>query len=75
MNDNNKTKGLTWFELLQVSMTIVLMVFKIIGNVTCSWIWVFAPIWLPFVVLIVGAVIYAIVSTIIEAVSDKIRGI
>ena len=31
----------------------VLIILKLTGHITCSWLWIFTPIWLPLFVLAV----------------------
>lgn len=41
-----------------VVLTIVFVLLKAFGKITWSWIWVFAPLWLPFaLILVVGLMI------------------
>lgn len=44
-------------------LTIVLLVLKVTGYANISWLWVFAPIWIPFLIalLIMGGVLLATV--------------
>lgn len=39
---------------------IVFIVLKLIGVITWSWWWVLAPFWIPFVLIILCAIIIAI---------------
>jgi uncharacterized membrane protein YhiD involved in acid resistance len=42
-------------------LTIVLIAFKLLGILTCSWLWVLSPLWIPFALaLIVAAVVVVI---------------
>ena len=41
-----------------VVLTIVFVLLKVFGKITWSWVWVFAPLWLPFaLILVVGLII------------------
>lgn len=42
------TGGITFFELL----TVVFVTLKLTGCISWSWWWVFAPLWIPIVVVI-----------------------
>lgn len=45
-------------------LTIVLVIAKLTGHFAHSWWWVFAPIWLPIVVILVGIALVAAVAGI-----------
>lgn len=40
------------FDWLTV-LTIVFVLLKVFGKITWSWIWVFAPLWLPFAIILI----------------------
>lgn len=51
------------------TLLIVFIVLKVIGVITCSWLWVFSPLWIPLallVVMITVAVLVAFFLTIFE---------
>ena len=56
MNNNNKTKssGTGLCGLL----TVLFVVLKLCGVIKWSWIWVFAPTWIPLVLVVVISLIY-----------------
>lgn len=53
--ENKSNGGIGFCGLL----TIAFVVLKLIGVITWSWVWVFAPLWIPFVV---GLIIVAIAT-------------
>lgn len=38
-------------------LTLMLIGFKLAGIITWHWGWVFAPVWIPFALMFVGAII------------------
>ena len=48
-NSNNTYKGGIGFCGL---LTIALIVLKLLGKITWSWLWVLSPMWLPIVIVI-----------------------
>ncbi len=51
------------------TLLIVFIVLKVIGVITCSWLWVFSPLWISLallVVMITVAVLVAFFLTIFE---------
>jgi len=57
MNDQSEAGGVGCLTVV----FIVFLVLKLTGNIEWSWIWVFAPIWIPtaIVVFVIG-VIFAV---------------
>lgn len=59
-SSSSASGGIGFFGLL----AILFIALKLLGYIKWSWWWVLAPIWMPFpvilLVVIVGAVIYAI---------------
>ena len=53
-----KTVGLGFFE----SLTLLFIALKLTGVITWSWLWVFSPLWLTFVVAVFIAVIIVLVT-------------
>jgi hypothetical protein len=51
--------GVTFLGLL----TVLFVALKLLGVVSWSWLWVLAPLWIPFalalLILIIGLVVYA----------------
>ena len=50
-------------------LTIIFVIFKLLGKITWSWWWVFAPLWIPlclaliiFVIIIAGIIIAAAIK-------------
>ena len=42
-----------------VVLTIVFVLLKVFGKITWSWIWVLAPLWLPYVLIaVIGLMIF-----------------
>lgn len=35
-------------------ITLILVLLKLFGVITCSWVWVFCLLWLPFVIYFAG---------------------
>ena len=60
MNNNSRSGGIGLFGVL----AIVFIVLKLLGFVTFSWVWVLAPIWIPFVIWLVICAIVTIVTII-----------
>lgn len=38
------------FSSLIILLTIVFSLLKLLGAITWSWLWVFTPVWLPYVI-------------------------
>jgi hypothetical protein len=55
MSDNSTVQsgGIGFFGLL----AIVFITLKLLGYITWPWLWVLAPIWLPFAIAIVLAIV------------------
>jgi len=43
-------------SMVMLLLTIILFTLKLCGVITCSWLWVLSPIWLPFALLFVSYV-------------------
>ena len=52
------TGGVGFFGLL----TIVFIALKLMGYIAWSWLWVLSPLWLPFIIGLVVAIIILIVA-------------
>ncbi len=52
------TGGVGFFGLL----TIVFIALKLMGYIAWSWLWVLSPLWLPFIIGLVVAIIISIVA-------------
>lgn len=48
-NKNNNLKGEIFLILLQA----LFIILKLTGNIYWSWVWVFAPLWIPLVTMLV----------------------
>ena len=59
MSDNKSTSssGIGFFGLL----AILFIALKLTGVITWSWLWVLAPIWIPFVIAVFVLIIVGIV--------------
>lgn len=72
MNDNknkinlNIDLGFLWI------ITFILMVAKIWGKLSISWITVFAPLWLPIVIVLGIALIFILVGVVVTII-DRLR--
>jgi hypothetical protein len=60
MNNSGGSRGIGFFGVL----AIVFIVLKLLGVVTFSWVWVLAPLWIPFVIWLVICAIVTIVTII-----------
>jgi hypothetical protein len=60
MNNSGGSRGIGFFGVL----AIVFIVLKLLGVITFSWVWVLAPIWIPFVIWLVIVAIVTIVTII-----------
>ena len=49
---------------------LILFTLKLIGQITWSWIWVFTPLWFPFAIMLVGGVVFILISMVSWAVSE-----
>jgi hypothetical protein len=67
MSDENKEVvhggGVGFFGLLAV----LFIGLKLTGYLEWSWLWVLAPLWLPFAVILIVATIALLVMLVIEA--------
>ena len=59
MNNQQQPRGITFMDLL----LLMLVGLKLTGHITCSWWWVFVPIWGP----VVAALCLAIVMTALRS--------
>ena len=66
MNEKTEERGSTFLTLLSVAF----IVLKLCKVIEWSWVWVLAPVWVPWAVLIV----LAIVGGVIEAAERKKGG-
>lgn len=39
-------------------LTLILVVLKLTGNITCSWIWVLSPMWIPIAILLLALMFF-----------------
>lgn len=63
MSSTNASGGIGFGGVL----FIVFLILKLTGNITWPWIWVFAPLWIPFVIvmgIIFVAFIFGLIATI-----------
>lgn len=43
------------------TLTIILIILKLMGKISCSWIWVFSPFWIPSILIFLGfSIVFAI---------------
>lgn len=65
MSDNKTTtsSGIEFFDLL----AILFIALKLTGVITWSWLWVLAPIWIPFVIVVFILIIASIAGIVIIA--------
>lgn len=45
-------------------LTIVFIVLKLMGVIAWSWLWVLAPLWIPFLVVIVLFILFLLVAAV-----------
>lgn len=50
-------------------LAIIFMVLKLTGNIDWSWVWVFAPIWIPLAIVLGILAIYGIIVVIIAIIA------
>lgn len=54
----NKNNAIGFFGAL----TLILFVLKILNLIHCSWVWVFAPLWLPVAaVVLISFILFSLV--------------
>lgn len=53
MDNNREGRGVSFFSLL----ALVFIVLKLTGFIDWSWAWVLSPIWIPFVIILGGALL------------------
>ena len=61
---SNKNVTVTVEPSLPVALFIVFLVLKLTDVIAWSWWWVTAPLWIPFALFIIFALIFAIVAVI-----------
>lgn len=57
-NKQSSPSGISIFALLAIVFTVL----KLCSVITWSWWWVLAPLWIPFVIGIIGVILIAIFS-------------
>ena len=57
-NNNAKSGGIGFCGLL----TIAFIVLKLCGVITWSWVWVFAPLWIPIIFFLLIVIISLIIT-------------
>ena len=55
---------------LSTIIFLIFLVLKLIGQITWSWWWVTAPLWLPAGIFLVVMLIIFIIALIVAAISD-----
>lgn len=58
MNSNNVTISFPWATLL----TVLFAVLKLTGTISWSWWWVFSPLWIAAVVLVLAFIVLGVLS-------------
>jgi hypothetical protein len=80
MSDDKKTETITYSTGIGLpgATFLVLLTLKLLGKITITWFWVFAPLWLPvaafFAILLVfgiGCAIVALAFMAIAALADR----
>ena len=70
MGNNKRTIEFNINPSFLTIVTIILFIAKIWGKISISWLLVFAPLWLPFA-LILGIVIISLIITGIQELINK----
>ena len=52
-NDSSNSKGIGFTGLL----TIVFITLKLLGKITCSWVWVLCPIWIWIAIIVIVLIV------------------
>lgn len=60
--------------LIMSGITAALAILKFTGVISCGWLWVLSPIWLPFFIAISVAVILTVAFFIIRIAQDARNG-
>ena len=47
-------------------LTIVFIVLKLMGVIAWSWLWVLAPLWIPFLVAVVLLLVFVLVAVVVN---------
>ena len=68
-NMDNGKKVTVNFGGIGTMLAIIFMVLKLTGNIDWSWVWVFAPIWIPVALAAGILAIYGIIVLIIAIVA------
>lgn len=55
--DNKKNVNITFSGFFFTLLAIVFITLKLLGKITWPWVWVLAPIWMPFVVGIIFIIV------------------
>lgn len=58
MENNNNNTGIGFFGLLAIAF-IVLKLTKVIN---WTWLWVLSPLWIPFAIVVVLLIVFAIIE-------------
>lgn len=54
--NNNSSGGIGFFGVL----TLIFIVLKLVKVITWSWLWVLAPMWIPFAIVLIVAIVLKI---------------
>lgn len=54
------------YDFFLPALTLILITLKILGYVTASWLWVLAPLWVPFIFVAVIFVLAACFTAIVS---------
>lgn len=68
MSNTQTTSGGIGFTGL---LTLILLTLKLLGQITISWWWVFAPLWAPALLLLVLVAIYLLGVLVVVLLSQK----
>lgn len=60
-------------SLISALVLWTLVILKVSGAVNISWLWVFAPIWLPIVLVLLGGFLVVVFMFILEIVDEYVK--
>lgn len=67
-------KNKNYTSLVSALILWTLVILKVSGAIEISWLWVFAPIWLPIVLVLVGGMLIVLYVAITEIFDEYVNG-
>ena len=70
-NNNAGSNGIGFFGLLGIAF----IVMKCLNQITWSWVWVLAPLWMPMLVTILvlfGAFVFSVIKVLLKRKSEDL---